>query len=174
MSSRRLQRSILVKGADCKNVRTGRAGRAKWMKMLTIFPHECSVRCNAVRCAADADVVALPVERPPSAFGHSSLQFPCCNPASPASLSSTSSESRNPRLRGGASAGGDDDETSATKRNAFDSQTMSFLSPSGGDRVSPVALATAGAVGASIVVQLLTPADPFGKSARFLRQLARQ
>ena len=51
---------------------------------------------------------------------------------------------------------------------------MSFLSPSGGDRLSPVALATAGAVGASIVVQLLTPADPFGKSARFLRQLGRQ
>lgn len=40
--------------------------------------------------------------------------------------------------------------------------------------LSPILLSTAATLGASIIVQLITPADPWGKSLRFLKQLGRQ
>lgn len=40
--------------------------------------------------------------------------------------------------------------------------------------LTPILLSTATTLGVSILVQLITPADPWGKSLRFLRQLGRQ
>jgi len=44
----------------------------------------------------------------------------------------------------------------------------------GSNHLAPILITTAGVLGASLIVQLLTPADPWGKSARFLKQLGRQ
>ncbi len=53
-----------------------------------------------------------------------------------------------------------------------------FSNSGGGSRdeslLSPILLSTAATLGASIIVQLATPADPWGKSLRFLKQLGRQ
>lgn len=40
--------------------------------------------------------------------------------------------------------------------------------------LSPILLSTVATIGTTIIVQLVTPADPWGKSLRFLKQLGRQ
>eukprot|EP00571_Detonula_confervacea_P014765 CAMPEP_0172298884 /NCGR_PEP_ID=MMETSP1058-20130122/1330_1 /TAXON_ID=83371 /ORGANISM="Detonula confervacea, Strain CCMP 353" /LENGTH=467 /DNA_ID=CAMNT_0013008179 /DNA_START=18 /DNA_END=1421 /DNA_ORIENTATION=+ len=55
------------------------------------------------------------------------------------------------------------------------SSSFSFNRGNNNDAVlSPLLLSTAATLGASIIVQLITPADPWGKSLRFLKQLGRQ
>ena len=59
---------------------------------------------------------------------------------------------------------------------AFRSSSSNYgdSSNSNNDLLSPILISTAATLGASILVQLVTPADPWGKSVRFLKQLGRQ
>ena len=52
--------------------------------------------------------------------------------------------------------------------------TFPSRSSSSSDSLSPILLSTSLTIGTSILVQLLTPADPYGKSLRFLKQLRGQ
>ena len=45
---------------------------------------------------------------------------------------------------------------------------------SSSESLSPLVISTSLTIGTSILVQLLTPADPYGKSLRFLKQLRGQ
>ena len=70
-------------------------------------------------------------------------------------------------------------EPSVATSNNHNTMAYRFSSSSGGGGrddtlLSPILLSTAATLGASIVVQLATPADPWGKSLRFLKQLGRQ